>query len=208
MICKNCGNQLNENAMFCPKCGHKTEKQMQGTGAAVQSNTNNKNITGNVDRKETHKKKHKMPIIIAIVVVIIGLLKFCGSANPTPTNSAGGSNSVPTMAQNSVPTMAQTGESVSAQDEIARTLGKRGTNLSISPDGKLSITRITDSIAPMETPNDGIWTVFVYMCGANLESGVLKDDGTKTPGGNATDDLLEMLATTFDSPNLRFVVYA
>ena len=208
MICKNCGNQLNENAMFCPKCGHKTEKQMQGTEAAVQSNTNNKNITGNVDRKETHKKKHKMPIIIAIVVVIIGLLKFCGSANPAPTNSAGGSNSVPTMAQNSVPTIAQTGESVSAQDEIARTLGKRGTNLTISPDGKLSITRITDSIAPMETPNDGIWTVFVYMCGSNLEAGNQKEDGTRTGGSFATHDLEEMISATSNNSNLRFVVEA
>ena len=45
MFCKNCGNQLNDNANFCPKCGCRTNDN-----DIIQSNVNN-NKTGSNSKK-------------------------------------------------------------------------------------------------------------------------------------------------------------
>lgn len=139
------------------------------------------------------------------------LFRGCGG-NSVPADSTGVNNSEVSSAQN------EGNEAVSAQDEssgvssaqnessesspvqneIEQIIGSRGTKLSVSANGEFSIIRITDSIEPIEMPHDGMWTVFVYMCGSNLES----------QGGCATNDLLEMLAATTDNPNLRFVIEA
>ena len=199
MFCKKCGNQLNDNARFCPKCGQKTENQVQGTGAAVQPNTDNVNTAKNIKSEGKHKKKHKVPIIIAIVVVaMIAFLGRGGSRDSVPADSIEVNSSEFSPVQNGESASVQNNESSSMQNETVQNSGQRGTKLSISSDGELSIIRISDITEPLETPNDGIWTVFVYMCGANLES----------KGWNATNDLQEMLDATSGNSNLRFVVEA
>ena len=76
-------------------------------------------------------------------------------------------------------------------------VGNRGTMLSRKPDGELSIVRLNKG-TPSAAPNDGIWTVFAYVCGADLES----------RSACATCDLQEMINATKASANLRFVVEA
>lgn len=73
MFCKGCGNQLNDGALFCPKCGHKTGNQMYGAGAAVQSNTYTVDSVGNANSEQTKKKKHTVPIVISIIAVVIAI---------------------------------------------------------------------------------------------------------------------------------------
>ncbi len=46
--------------------------------------------------------------------------------------------------------------------------------------------------------DEGVWTVFVYMCATDLESSQ----------GSATDDMIEMQDATSVCPNLRFVIEA
>ena len=74
--------------------------------------------------------------------------------------------------------------------------GGRGTLLSLGDGGKLEINRLSKSAGSV--PDDGVWTVFVYMCGSDLE----------TDQGSATDDLLEMQDATKNCSNLRFVIEA
>lgn len=72
----------------------------------------------------------------------------------------------------------------------------RGTHLSFYGQ-KLEISRIerADDVA---MSSDGMWTVFVYMCGTDLE----------TEGGSATSDLIEMQDASEQCSQLRFVVEA
>lgn len=68
-------------------------------------------------------------------------------------------------------------------------------NLSVrQSDGQLSINRPS---LPDRSPmgEDGTWTIFVYLCGSDLESN----------GGMATDDLVEMCDAA-DNEKVRFVV--
>lgn len=84
------------------------------------------------------------------------------------------------------------------ESELSETPATReyDTALSMSvkkSDGKMEITRSEKKNTPMGEKDS--WTIFVYMCGSNLES----DDGS------ATDDLQQMLKAKF-SDNVRFVV--
>ena len=72
--------------------------------------------------------------------------------------------------------------------------GETGTRLSASGDGALTIDRSRrETVTPMGA--EGTWTVFVYMCGSDLES----------EDGSGTEDLEEMQAAATGS-NVRFVV--
>ena len=72
----------------------------------------------------------------------------------------------------------------------------RGTQLNFN-DQQLEIDRVErDEEVAMK--NDGVWTVFVYLCGADLES----EDGA------GTDDMKEMQNATKSCSDLRFVVEA
>lgn len=69
--------------------------------------------------------------------------------------------------------------------------------LSISVDNKtglLNISRMTPEVVG-EIGDSGVWTIFVYMCGTDLE----------TNYGMGTSDIAEMCAAS-DSDNVRFVV--
>lgn len=72
--------------------------------------------------------------------------------------------------------------------------GERGTVLSLSGDGSLTVSRLGKKIEQSST--DRMWTVLVYMCGTDLES----------DQGSATEDLDEMITATAKCVDLRFVV--
>ncbi|MCH5204310.1 MAG: hypothetical protein J1F03_06150 [Oscillospiraceae bacterium] len=79
---------------------------------------------------------------------------------------------------------------------VSSPLGSRGTNLAVSNGGELRITRFSKT--KTKTPSDGVWTIFVYMCGTDLESDY----------GAATSDLSEMIEATKKTSTLRFVIEA
>ena len=87
---------------------------------------------------------------------------------------------------------AKTGTPVSSAAEPSVELQRLSMSVNRS-DGKLSITR--SALPSKKGSADGVWTIFVYLCGADLES----------DGGAATDDLIEMIdGATGDG--VRFVV--
>lgn len=68
-----------------------------------------------------------------------------------------------------------------------------GISISLAEDGELSITRRSPQSVPMG--EEGTWTVFVYLCGTDLESG----------NGLASMDIEEMLDAS-TGKNVKFVI--
>ena len=99
-------------------------------------------------------------------------------------NSDSGSSLTPPPASNSDPTQPFDEEE------------GRGTQLSFH-DLQLEINRI-EREQDIAMGNDGVWTVFVYLCGTELE----------TEDGSATADMEEMQEATRNCSRLRFVVEA
>ena len=79
-------------------------------------------------------------------------------------------------------------------DRSSESFNGRGSKLNLDSNGGVSITRLArDNSAPMGDADT--WTVFVYMCGSDLES----------ENGLAVDDIEEM-ANAYTGDNVRFVV--
>lgn len=79
-------------------------------------------------------------------------------------------------------------------DRSSESFNGRGSKLNLDSNGEVSITRLArDNPAPMGDADT--WTVFVYMCGSDLES----------ENGLAVDDIEEM-ANAYTGDNVRFVV--
>ncbi|MGN1340979.1 MAG: clostripain-related cysteine peptidase [Oscillospiraceae bacterium] len=83
--------------------------------------------------------------------------------------------------------------STSADNSPAEKTAFDGISMRLGDSGDLIINR--DDIGSVPMGEDGTWTVFVYLCGTDLES----------DGGYATDDVLEMLNASTGS-NVKFVV--
>lgn len=79
-------------------------------------------------------------------------------------------------------------------EEASVDLTNKSMVMTLSADNKLQITRVNEG---KNTPmgDDDTWTIFVYMCGSDLESG----------SGMATMDIQEMMAASI-SDNVKFVV--
>lgn len=73
MFCRGCGKQLNDGALFCPKCGQKTGNQMYGVTAEAQANTSFVNPVGNANQEPQKKKKHTAPIVISMIAVVMAI---------------------------------------------------------------------------------------------------------------------------------------
>ncbi len=141
MICKKCGNQLNDNALFCPKCGQRIETQTQDINRNVQPNINNVNPAGNVRSEAPPKKKHTVRTvllsIVGTIVVMFGGLMWLGSqaSNSVETGSSAVSapseqretgGDIPTSSEgisNEVPSQDALNDTVSSQDSINELLG-------------------------------------------------------------------------------------
>ena len=137
-------------------------------------------------------KKTGIKVIAAVMLLMI-LLTGCSS-------SAEGNLFVNDYLENSGVTPPQTSSQVPADNSADNSptygFGTRGTSLSLTADKELNISRVSTGGSP--APNDGVWTVFVYMCGSNLES----------EGGCATGDMVEMQNATKACSDLRFVIEA
>ena len=85
-------------------------------------------------------------------------------------------------------------ESSSESESSGNAGNVKGLSMSVnSSDGKMSITRADDKSTPMGDPDT--WTIFVYLCGTDLESRF----------GSATGDIKQMIGAQA-SDNVRFVV--
>ncbi len=134
------------------------------------------------------KKHFKYISFTALVSACALLLGGCFNAPAKLLNALGGTGGLH-GGMNEVEKPTETGS--------ADISAGRGTDLSFTESGTLKIQRLSrEEEIPMGS--GGGWTVFVYLCGSDLESG----------DGSATLDLLEMQNATDDCDKLRFVVEA
>lgn len=130
MICKKCGNQLNDNALFCPKCGQRIETQTQDINRNVQPNINNVNPAGNVRSEAPPKKKHTVRTvllsIVGTIVVMFGGLMWLGSQASNSVETGSSAVSAPSdqrETSSDVSTQDVVNDTVSSQDSIDELLG-------------------------------------------------------------------------------------
>lgn len=146
------------------------------------------------------KKLKALAVVLALGITICG----CSPAEHAPDVQGEDPASSPSAGydpgvQGGEPSGGTSASSPSSQPSVTppSATGSRGTMLSRKPDGELSIVRLNKG-TPSAAPKDGIWTVFAYVCGADLES----------KSGQATRDINEMISATRASSKLRFVVEA
>lgn len=154
--------------------------------------------------------KSKFIKLTAVSAALAVLLCGCGNSEgggiaatepdrrePSQNNSSAADQTAPAVSDNVTDESAGSTDGAGDPSSLITELdGGRGTLLSLGDGGKLEISRLSKSAG--STSDDGIWTVFVYMCGSDLE----------TEQGSATDDLLEMQNATESCSNLRFVIEA
>lgn len=119
---------------------------------------------------------------------------YTSSSSSSSSSSSASYSSTTAPITTSADISSETGEPVSQGAEPLDNM--RGTKISLDGD-KLTIQRL-DIGSLTQAEEDGIWTIFVYMCACDLES----------VDGSATEDLLEMSEATKKCSDLRFVVHA
>lgn len=79
MVCRNCGNQLNDGAQFCPKCGQRTVSPPQNAAAPQQPQPPQQPQVpytapaGNAGGEQPKQKKNMAPVAIVAVLLVIVL---------------------------------------------------------------------------------------------------------------------------------------
>lgn len=130
------------------------------------------------------KKKKALAALTAAVLIAFG-----GCLDEDDTNHTQPEPDAETTFNSDV----QKSEDNSTVSSDAQPAAKAGSFMSLDDSGKLNITRSSVGSVPMG--EDGTWTVFVYICGSDLESEY----------GCATSDISEMLDASTGS-DVRFVI--
>ena len=133
-------------------------------------------------------------LALALAVTMSG----CASGTPEKSSPIGTLPVSATPTTTSEPTETLPGDSPDLPSSIPTVsfADGRSTQLVLLDSGTLQIER--KERASIQKTNDGIWTVFVYLCASNLESDY----------GAASDDISEMIEATKKSSRLRFIVEA
>ncbi len=126
------------------------------------------------------KKKALAALTAAVLIAFGGCLDEDDSSLPDGDNETAFNSAVGKSEDNDI------------WDDTQPT-AKAGSFMSLDDSGRLSITR--NSVGSVPMGEDGTWTVFVYICGSDLESEY----------GCATSDISEMLDASTGS-DVRFVI--
>ena len=143
--------------------------------------------------------KKKM-LTVSVAAALLLTAAGCGGSEPAQTTAASQENTPPQTTMTPFAGVTNNDDSVTGEvtddgtDDGAAEKSVSGFAMKVSgADGKMSITR-----APKKSTSMGgsdTWTIFVYLCGTDLESG----------GGEASSDIMQMLDAD-GSDNVRFVI--
>ena len=135
----------------------------------------------------------RLKVILMITALIISMSGLTGCGGDADGNTDGGSEvTAGTQADAEAETEAQT----DVNTDAART--SKGLFMQVDKaTGKMLIKRPQQQVSA-SMGEKGSWTIFVYLCGTDLESKLFR-------GGSATDDLKEMQAATANA-QIRYVI--
>lgn len=188
MVCKKCGNPLNEGAVFCPKCGTKID-----AASSIRTQEKNENSTNTLEPKKsdlinnslqetsvTKKKPGKDHKALKIVGLVFAVLLVCFTAfavwNISMSNND--ANKDVEVAGNDTQTTTDTTQNDKAAGNDTESI--------TNPSEETSPTESVPSNSGEQPYGKGT-TILVYIVGSNLESN----------GGNATKDIDEMMNAQF-----------
>lgn len=80
MYCSNCGNELNEKAVICPKCGCISNPEMYNAAFDAVRNNNN----GNIQQTEKHDTPNPGFSILAFLIPLFGIVIYIADHKKTP----------------------------------------------------------------------------------------------------------------------------
>ena len=135
----------------------------------------------------------RLKVILMITALLISMSGLTGCGGDADGNTDGGSEvTAGTQADAEAETEAQT----DVNTDAART--SKGLFMQVDKaTGKMLIKRPQQQVSA-SMGEKGSWTIFVYLCGTDLESKLFR-------GGSATDDLKEMQAATANA-QIRYVI--
>lgn len=73
MFCQNCGNEINDNAVVCPKCGCPTENN-GGNNVSAASAVSNAPVIENGEKRTLADCALVFSILMPIVGIILGII--------------------------------------------------------------------------------------------------------------------------------------
>ena len=180
MYCKKCGTLNEDSATFCRQCGDRLR--------AAQADAEQQ---GAPLKKQAEKKKLLIGSAIggALLVCVAAILFITAGSRPLP----GGNGEKGQEAGKTQEVKGDISGETHTEDTDAVPAPPRGTYISVIENGGLDIRRV--QLGDTSMGPEGTYTIFVYMCGSDLES----------DAGLATEDLREMVnASTND--NVRFII--
>lgn len=212
MYCKKCGTMNEDSATFCKQCGSPLNAPQAGTGPAAPPQPGMPlpamqwNVQQNAGQSAPGKKSAKKTVILigsaaCVLLLCVVAVLFIMAGRRSGRNAAAGQQANAGASggshknQEAKDDASGGSHAENTDDEPA---APRGTYMSVSEDGGLKIKRVQLGDTPMGAA--GTYTIFVYMCGSDLESGNQSHNG-----GYATMDLQEMLDASTNN-NIRFII--
>ena len=136
----------------------------------------------------------KKKIIAALGATAVLLTSGCGNSEPAQTTTAAPAETTPAAETTTAEKADITTESVSVLDGENDSKGVSGFAMKVNGfDGSMTITRAPKKSTPMGDTDT--WTIFIYLCGTDLESNQY----------SATGDIIQ-LANAQASDNVNFVI--
>ena len=222
MICKNCGQELNEESIFCNKCGTKIETITETVEVIaenpIQEITESQNIENKTvsNMKSIDKKKIFAIGAVAIVVILIFSLLFGGgedyqgSNEPVYQEDDFGKN-------NEVVTQPQTTEAITvARPNVEVVVNRTKFYSPLNGTAELVDYQVSDSSVGVvlevkikvvdKTNKSNMWDSFNIPCAAYDANGTLLFDNAATGEGWKIAEEGEILKGTFHTYKDRDIV--
>lgn len=222
MICKNCGQELSNESIFCNKCGSKVETTVEDIKPIVEESIDvvekvqtveEKNIVNNAQNLD--KKKFLIVGAVALVVIVLitslfGGRDYQGSNAPVYTEDDFGAN-------NEVVTQPQTTEAITVSRPTVEVIVNRTKFYSpLNGTAELVDYQVSDSTVGVvlevkikvvdKTNKSNMWDSFHIPCAAYDANGTLLYDNDARGEGWKIAEEGEILKGTFHTYKDRDIV--
>lgn len=150
MFCNNCGNQIDDNATFCPHCGQKIEPQQ------IEVPRVNTSVGSRVARNQ--KKNTKSPMIFIVLGIVVCLVLAGGVGFLVINSNKVGSTPTEVIVKNDKyeAKLAQKGTKKKSSNESSTSNDTQSTNQSVQQNTDGYILKDSDKVVLTENDLSGL----------------------------------------------------